>query len=153
MKTAALFAILTVSVPAAHAADLLSVPGLAELAAEKAKEASAIGTLDLKGRKGGGAYLPVWTLRDAAGTRYARIGAGWEGHDAGGRVIVPLVFNLPALSARLWSSQWAQVHIERVKLPDIWFGPYLRAPLPQDRFQWRAWRDFAGVAAAVGFGG
>lgn len=146
-----LVGLFAVSAPV-NAAELLSVPGLAGLVADKAKEAQAIGTLDLKGNKGAGAYLPVWTYREGE-TRYARIGAGWEGHDLGGRPIVPLVLNLPALSGKLWSSAWAQAHIERVKLPPVWFGPYLRAPLPNDNFRWEKWRDFAGLAAAVGFGG
>ena len=148
MKALLLTALL--SAPAA-AGDLLSVPGLAQLAAEKAKEAQAIGTLTFSLKKGAGAYLPVWTFKDARGIRYVRTGVGWEGTDLGGHPLVPVTLNLPALSGRLWSSAWAQTHVERVKLPDIWFGPVIRAPLVQDRFQWKDWKDYAGLAAAVGF--
>jgi len=144
------FLLLALAVPS-HASDLLSIPGLASLAAEKAKEAQAIGTLTLSLKKGAGAYLPVWTFKDAAGIRYVRTGVGWEGTDLGGHPLIPVTLNLPALSARVWSSPWAQEHVERVRLPEIWFGPVIRAPLVQDRFQWKDWRDYAGFAAAVGF--
>lgn len=149
MKALLLTALLTAA-PAA-ASDLLSVPGLAQLAAEKAKEAQAIGTLTLSLKKGAGAYLPIWTYRSGE-VRYARTGIGWEGTDLGGHPLVPLTLNLPALSGRLWSSAWALAHIERAKLPDIWFGPTIRVPLIQDKFRWEDWRDYVGFAASVGFG-
>lgn len=143
-------AILLLLASTCSAGELLSIPGLASLVADKAKETQAIGTMTASLKKGAGAYLPVWTIKDLAGVRYVRTGIGWEGTDIGGHPLVPLTLNMPAISAKVWSSPWAQAHVERVKLPDIWFGPVVRAPLVQDRFQWKDWKDYLGFAVSIG---
>ena len=134
-------------------AGLLDLPGLAELAAAKAKEAQAIGTMTFSLKKGAGAYLPVWTFKSEAGVRYVRTGVGWEGTDLGGHPLVPILLNLPAVSGWVWSSAWADKHLERIKLPELWFGPIVRVPMVQDKFRWDRLRDFTGVAVSIGLGG
>lgn len=140
--------------PVRAAAGVLDIPGLATLVAEKAKEARACAVVDLNGKFAGGAYLPVWTFHkaDDPKTQYVNVGIGGvirQGESF--RPFVPVAANLPALSAKLWDSDWARRHLTRTKFPPIWVGPQVRVPLPGERVGWGDWREWLGFIAAVGF--
>lgn len=109
----------------------LDVGGISKLIADKAKEAKLATMLDLSGIFGGALYLPVWTLKGAgdSGAEYISLGAGGMIREGGGKLpLAGIAFNLPALSAKLWSFQWAKDHVKRAKFPPIWAGPYVLIP-------------------------
>jgi len=148
----------------ARATDLLSIPGLASLAAEKAKEGKACGLVNFEGEVAAGAYLPVWTFhgkyesgQDGKPVRdpmrdYLEFGLGGaikQGENM--RPLLTIDANLPALSGRLWSSEWSRAHLRRTVFPPMWFGPQVKMPLPGDRFRWDDWRDWLGFIVSVGF--
>lgn len=136
-----------------YADPLLSLGGLADLIAEKAKESRAATFLTLDEKYAGGAYLPVWTFTDASRSeKYLTIGIGGQvkqGESA--RPCLPIAVNLTALSARLWSSRWAQEHVIRTKMPPVWVGPFIRVPLPGER-DWTI-RENVGASISFGIGG
>lgn len=141
----------------AAASDILTIPGLAGLMADKAKESKACALISLNGKMAAGAYLPVWTFhaRDNPGdpaAQYFEVGLGGSIQQKENlRPLLTLDANLPALSGRLWSSAWAKSHLRRTSLPPIWFGPQFRTPFPGDKFMWRAWREWAGFIVSMGF--
>jgi len=88
----------------------------------------------------GGAYVPIHTFHSKAAKKedqvdYLDWGIGVE--DVEGsvkpRAIIPIMFNLPAISRRLWNGQWRKDHVRTTSLPPIWFGPMLRVPTSLSR--------------------
>ena len=109
----------------------LAIGGISALISDKAKEAKIATMLDLSGKFGGAAYLPIWTLKAAgeAGSEYVSLGAGGMIREGGDKSpLVALAFNLPAISGKIWDFQWAKDHVKRAKFPPIWVGPYVLVP-------------------------
>lgn len=134
-------------------AGLLDIPNLATLVAEKAKESRACGVVSFDGKVAGGAYLPVWVLHQKDEPKVQYLAAGIGGAIKQGEAFRPLITlgaNLPALSARLWASDWANRHLTRTKFPPLWFGPHLRVPLPGERVGLQDWREWVGLIVSVG---
>lgn len=138
---------------------LLSVPGLADTVATYAKQARAMGFVDLKGSYGGGVLLPVRTVKDSAGAKYAALGFGGtikEGEHFRPRLAG--VLDASVILRRLevgWG--WWDNHTDKLKLPDFWVGPSLETPMPGDSVTWKdfgnakTWAGYAGVALSIGF--
>ena len=134
-------------------AGMLDIPNLATLVAEKAKESKACGIVGLDGKVAGGAYLPVWTLhkRDTTAVEYAQVGVGGSIRQGDSfRPLFTLSANLPALSAKLWDSDWARRHLTRTKFPAVWLGPQVRVPVPGERVAWGDWREWVGFIVSIG---
>mgnify|MGYP001589205731 CR=1 FL=1 len=137
-------------------AGLLDINGLADLAAEKAKETRAATLIDITGTFSGAIYLPIWTFHttgtaDAPGVNLISLGAGGALREGGNKqALLTLTFNGPGLSGRLWNSDWARAHLTRTKLPELWIGPYLKAPTPGQK--WVIGREVGGIVS-IGLGG
>ncbi len=133
-------------------AGLLDISGLADLIAEKAKETRAVSLINMEGRVSAGAELPVWVLHsgdvDYLGTG---IGADIKSRE-NFRPLLSIDANLPALSGLIFGSQWAKEHVRRTRFPPIWFGPNLRVPLPEDKFQFKDSREYLGFIVSIGIG-
>jgi len=109
---------------------------LTELVAEKAKDLQSAYAITVVGKSSYAPYVPMYTLhstRKEDGTwehDYAHFGLGGQfeqGQKA--QVIVPVTFNVPALSQRLWRSAFRKAHISMTRLPPIFIGPFIRVPL------------------------
>ena len=117
-------------------AGLLDINGLADLAAEKAKETRAATLIDLTGTFSGALYLPIWTFhtkgtQESPGINLVSLGVGGALREGGQKqALLTLTFNGPGLSEKLWSSEWARNHLTRTKLPPIFMGPYIKIPIP-----------------------
>ena len=132
---------------------LLSVPGMAQAAADFVKSMKAVGLLDLKGNLGGGTMLPLRQLHDAEGINYAAAGIGGlikqQEHF---RPRFVFLCDSSAIIRRLERQNvWYSNHVSSIKLPDFWLGPNIQIPFPGDNFQWKDWRRYLGGAVSIGF--
>ncbi len=138
-------------------AGALTLGGIPNLIAEKLQETKPCGIVDLTGKTGGGAYLPLWTFHDQAGHNYV------EALDFGYRAlsgakpsgfVMPFAIDLTQISARLWNWDWATKHVTRSKFPDVFVGG---GPiLPFDKTQLQTLKigqpkDWMAFAASVRF--
>jgi len=155
-----LLSLLLALAPCARADEgLLSLPGLATAVADTAKNARPLGFVDFHGTYGGGVMVPIRTLKDSSGVRYAALGAGGtikQGEHFRPRLVV--IADASAIYRRIEKrARWWDTHTEKLPLPDFWIGPSLETPMPGDRVTWSdfanvtTWARFLGVALAVGF--
>lgn len=132
------------------AQSLLSVPGLATVISDYAKQAKAVGLVDLDAKFSGGAFLPVRTLKDTSGIAYVELGPGAaikQGENLKGGVLID--FNLSALVRKLeGKSAWYAAHVDKIVLPDVYVGPYFFPALDAD-FRWDRWRQYVGGVASI----
>lgn len=129
----------------------LQIGGVTEFLGDMLKQSRGATLLNGRGDIGGGVYVPIWTFHDMDKVNYVHFGCGgriMEGGDYAPMGIVAL--NLPALSYRLWNFAWAKDHVERLKTPDIWFGPYTEIPLPGQT--WVVGQR-VGAMVSIGLGG
>jgi hypothetical protein len=138
---------------------ILSIPGLTQAIADYAKEARVVGNVDLHGTYGTGMVVPVRTLKDGAGIRYAAMCIG--GNIEQKQHLKPDVTTMVDISSvyrrmeKKWT--WWDAHTEKVLLPNFWLGPTLGLPVPGDPVTWKSfgnittWADYAKVALSVGF--
>ena len=145
-----LLLLLLLALPVAAQEKELAVGGMYDLIIEKAKEAKVAGLVDLKGTAGGAAFLPVWTFHAADNSRdYVECGVGASIKEGGkGQPFLSVALNLPALSAKIWSGQWAISHLRRAKFPPVWVGPYIGVPTGRE---W-TWRSQVGGMISVRLG-
>ena len=149
----AIIILLFLSLPVqAEVQDLLSLGGLSDLVAEVSKKAKGASLVNLEQEVSGALYVSIWTLHNAVEPRtdYLELAAGAELKENRGRPLLTLAANLPALSGKLLSSAWAKSHIERLPLPPIWVGPYVRVPFPGE--PWTL-KDSIGVILSIAIGG
>ena len=130
--------LLLLALPVAAQEKDLAVGGVYDLIVEKAKEAKVAALVDLKATIGGAAFLPVWTFHAADNSRdYVECGIGASLKEGGkGDPFLSVALNLPALSAKIWSGQWASAHLRRAKFPPVWVGPYIAVPTPGRTWTW-----------------
>lgn len=122
-----LISVLSVSAQAAS----FDLGGVGDLIGDKMKETKLASLIDLNAKFAGAVYLPIWLFHDQAGVNYVETGVGGMLKEGGeSSPLISLAVNGPAISGRIWSSEWAKKHVTRTKFPDIWMGPYLRLPLP-----------------------
>jgi hypothetical protein len=131
----------------------LSLGGIPRLIGDKLKETKPAGLIDLKGRIGGGAYLPLWTFHDTAKRPYVEaINVGFRAiqGEKPSVLVMPLAVNVTGLSARLWSFQWAQDHLTRSKFPDFFLGATAFVPLDAPQLKAMKLNDPKGWLGFVG---
>lgn len=109
--------------------------GVGDFVSSMARQAQGGTSIDLKGNISGILYIPVWTVQDLSKRAYLSLVAGGALKEGGrGEPLIGFAFNGPAISSCIWDFQWARDHLRRIQLPDIWFGPYIRIPLPNRNY-------------------
>lgn len=127
-------------------AQSLDLGGVTSFIGDMVKQSKG-GTLATLGQRVGGAlYVSPWTFHDASGIKYFET-------EVGGKILIgghasPLLgfgFDITSISGKIWSSPWAQSHVTRLALPDIWVGPYVNLAFPLNSWTWK--NEFGGMVS------
>lgn len=123
-----------------------------DLVAEKAKESKGAYTFTLDSKHGGALYLPMYTMHSKDKKNdYLELGVGGQLVETGiKKFFISTGMNIPALSKRLWRTQWRKDHVRTTRLPPIWIGPFIQMPTGTLR-HWKFRNNF-GVIVSIALG-
>lgn len=145
------------SIPSDLTLPELTAGGIPKLIGDKVKELRGCALVDFQGHKGGGAYLPIWSLQsEGGGVTYAHaMNVGYRALEGKkpNVLIMPLALNLTAVSGKVWDFDWARKHVARSPFPPVFVGPTILLPINGPEFQeltWAGWKSWAGVVLSVG---
>ena len=151
----AIFLLLFCSVARAQQPSNLDLGGLMDFVSETAKSARGGSAITINEKVSGILYVPLRVLTSSdKSINYAHFGFGanayQDGHAVKGQPLLVLAGNTPALAHKLTSGWgWYQSHVTETKLPDIYFGPFIKAPMPG--IAW-TWKNSLGGIVSIGFG-
>lgn len=130
----------------------LTLGGIPRLIADKLKETHPCGLVDLSGHIGGGAYLPLWTIRGRSRNyaELANIGYRAMQGQKPSVLLMPLALDATSISAKLWNFSWANAHVTRTQFPDFFLGPALLVPLDKAQIKTLSIKDPKPWLGAVG---